>query len=259
MHINNNCYVNKWLELFPQLVHINVWRITRLSLSKFVSELCWSVSTLTSPSPLFDYNRPESRVNFHSSSAETAQPATSLQPARQPGGKPLRSSTSCSRPVFPNSGARWKEPGEGRLAAGLRGGAAARLLRRIEALRHLSPPRITDGFWPSPLIPLAEPGLRGFMYWKNEVLPPLSEGNKILSEGIPTKQVLAPGERLLMVEFGPSLGGLWQRFSGTRTRVGVCADAAARALFASPRDVIRMSARAAQISRVNRHAPLWFE
>lgn len=46
------------------------------------------------------------------------------------------------------------------------------------------------------------------MYWKNEVLPPLSEGNKILSEGIPTKQVLAPGERLLMVEFGPSLGGL---------------------------------------------------
>uniref|UniRef100_A0A3Q2PFY2 LIM homeobox 6a n=1 Tax=Fundulus heteroclitus TaxID=8078 RepID=A0A3Q2PFY2_FUNHE len=28
------------------------------------------------------------------------------------------------------------------------------------------------------------------MYWKNEVLPPLSEGNKILSEGIPTKQVI---------------------------------------------------------------------
>lgn len=28
------------------------------------------------------------------------------------------------------------------------------------------------------------------MYWKNEVLSPLSEGNKILSEGIPTKQVL---------------------------------------------------------------------
>lgn len=32
--------------------------------------------------------------------------------------------------------------------------------------------------------------LRGFMYWKNEVLSPLSEGSKILSEGIPTKQVL---------------------------------------------------------------------
>lgn len=31
---------------------------------------------------------------------------------------------------------------------------------------------------------------QGFMYWKNEVLSPLSEGNKILSEGIPTKQVL---------------------------------------------------------------------
>ncbi|XP_041666196.1 LIM/homeobox protein Lhx6 isoform X2 [Cheilinus undulatus] len=28
------------------------------------------------------------------------------------------------------------------------------------------------------------------MYWKNEVLSPLSEGNKILSEGIPTKQVI---------------------------------------------------------------------
>ncbi|TWW65984.1 LIM/homeobox protein [Takifugu flavidus] len=46
------------------------------------------------------------------------------------------------------------------------------------------------------------------MYWKNEVLPPLSEGNPILSEGIPTKQVPAPGERLLVVGFGPSLGGL---------------------------------------------------
>lgn len=29
------------------------------------------------------------------------------------------------------------------------------------------------------------------MYWKNEVLSPLSEGNKILSEGIPTKQVIS--------------------------------------------------------------------
>ncbi|KAK7896272.1 hypothetical protein WMY93_021597 [Mugilogobius chulae] len=28
------------------------------------------------------------------------------------------------------------------------------------------------------------------MYWKNEALSPLSEGNKILSEGIPTKQVI---------------------------------------------------------------------
>ncbi|XP_071322151.1 LIM/homeobox protein Lhx6 isoform X2 [Trachinotus anak] len=29
------------------------------------------------------------------------------------------------------------------------------------------------------------------MYWKNEVLSPLSEGNKILSDGIPTKQVIS--------------------------------------------------------------------
>ncbi|XP_029921373.1 LIM/homeobox protein Lhx6 isoform X2 [Myripristis murdjan] len=29
------------------------------------------------------------------------------------------------------------------------------------------------------------------MYWKNEVLSPLSEGNKVLSEGIPTKQVIS--------------------------------------------------------------------
>lgn len=29
------------------------------------------------------------------------------------------------------------------------------------------------------------------MYWKNEVLSPLSEGNKIVSEGVATKQVLA--------------------------------------------------------------------
>lgn len=28
-----------------------------------------------------------------------------------------------------------------------------------------------------------------FMYWKNETLAPLSEGNQFLSEGIPTKQV----------------------------------------------------------------------
>lgn len=27
------------------------------------------------------------------------------------------------------------------------------------------------------------------MYWKNEVLAPLSEGNQFLSEGIPSKQV----------------------------------------------------------------------
>uniref|UniRef100_A0A3Q1K6E1 LIM homeobox 6 n=1 Tax=Anabas testudineus TaxID=64144 RepID=A0A3Q1K6E1_ANATE len=33
------------------------------------------------------------------------------------------------------------------------------------------------------------------MYWKNEVLSPLSEGNKILSEGIPTKQVLTLWKR----------------------------------------------------------------
>lgn len=32
------------------------------------------------------------------------------------------------------------------------------------------------------------------MYWKNEVLSPLSEGNKILSEGIPAKQVLTLGK-----------------------------------------------------------------
>uniref|UniRef100_A0A8C8DW51 LIM homeobox 6a n=1 Tax=Oryzias sinensis TaxID=183150 RepID=A0A8C8DW51_9TELE len=32
------------------------------------------------------------------------------------------------------------------------------------------------------------------MYWKNEVLSPLSEGNKILSEGIPTKQSHSEGE-----------------------------------------------------------------
>nr|XP_015222249.1 PREDICTED: LIM/homeobox protein Lhx6 isoform X2 [Lepisosteus oculatus] len=30
-----------------------------------------------------------------------------------------------------------------------------------------------------------------FMYWKNEVLAPLPEGNKLLSEGIPTKQVIS--------------------------------------------------------------------
>ncbi|XP_055064994.1 LIM/homeobox protein Lhx6 isoform X2 [Misgurnus anguillicaudatus] len=30
------------------------------------------------------------------------------------------------------------------------------------------------------------------MYWKNEVLAPLSEGNQFLSEGIPTKQVISP-------------------------------------------------------------------
>lgn len=29
-----------------------------------------------------------------------------------------------------------------------------------------------------------------FMYWKNEVLAPLPEGNKFLSEGIPSKQVM---------------------------------------------------------------------
>jgi len=27
------------------------------------------------------------------------------------------------------------------------------------------------------------------MYWKNEALAPLSEGNQFLSEGIPSKQV----------------------------------------------------------------------
>ncbi|XP_036070488.1 LIM/homeobox protein Lhx6 isoform X2 [Oryzias melastigma] len=32
------------------------------------------------------------------------------------------------------------------------------------------------------------------MYWKNEVLSPLSEGNKIISEGIPTKQSHSDGE-----------------------------------------------------------------
>ncbi|XP_041914570.1 LIM/homeobox protein Lhx6 isoform X2 [Alosa sapidissima] len=30
------------------------------------------------------------------------------------------------------------------------------------------------------------------MYWKNEILAPLSEGNQFLSEGIPTKQVISP-------------------------------------------------------------------
>lgn len=30
---------------------------------------------------------------------------------------------------------------------------------------------------------------REFMYWKNEALSPLSEGSKILSEGLPAKQV----------------------------------------------------------------------
>lgn len=38
--------------------------------------------------------------------------------------------------------------------------------------------------------------LQGFMYWKNELLSPLSEGNKILSEGIPKKQVLTFRTRL---------------------------------------------------------------
>ncbi|KAG5834546.1 hypothetical protein ANANG_G00262630 [Anguilla anguilla] len=32
-----------------------------------------------------------------------------------------------------------------------------------------------------------------FMYWKNEVLAPLPEGNKFLSEGIPVKQVISAG------------------------------------------------------------------
>ncbi|XP_019909147.1 LIM/homeobox protein Lhx6 isoform X2 [Esox lucius] len=32
-----------------------------------------------------------------------------------------------------------------------------------------------------------------FMYWKNEVLAPLPEGNKFLSEGTPAKQVISPG------------------------------------------------------------------
>lgn len=59
-------------------------------------------------------------------------------------------------------------------------------------------------FWrPSPtfpLIPVTDFGdaarLQEFMYWKNEVLSPLSEGNKILSEGIPTKQVPTRWRRL---------------------------------------------------------------
>ncbi|XP_060934442.1 LIM/homeobox protein Lhx6 [Limanda limanda] len=40
------------------------------------------------------------------------------------------------------------------------------------------------------------------MYWKNEVLSPLSEGNKILSDGIPTKQVISvePGASRCSVE-----------------------------------------------------------
>ncbi|XP_036792857.1 LIM/homeobox protein Lhx6 isoform X2 [Oncorhynchus mykiss] len=32
-----------------------------------------------------------------------------------------------------------------------------------------------------------------FMYWKNEVLAPLPEGDQFLSEGIPAKQVISPG------------------------------------------------------------------
>lgn len=43
------------------------------------------------------------------------------------------------------------------------------------------------------------------MYWKNEVLSPLSEGNKILSEGIPTKQVLTLGNGIDFVRKGFNL------------------------------------------------------
>lgn len=73
--------------------------------------------------------------------------------------------------------------------------------------------RMVYKFWrppPSlPLIPRAEFGdtvrlwdSRGsFMYWKNEVLSPLSEGNKILSDGIPTKQVVTLETAVLLCNF----------------------------------------------------------
>lgn len=86
------------------------------------------------------------------------------------------------------------------------GGVGVQAARMVQALPPTAPDRKS-----SPAQHAPSPGddeshslrdsSREFMYWKNEALSPLSEGNKILSEGVPAKQVHTLGQRHLILCF----------------------------------------------------------
>lgn len=87
------------------------------------------------------------------------------------------------------------------------GGVGVQAARMVQALPPTAPDRKSSPAQHAPTPGEDEPhslrdSSREFMYWKNEALSPLSEGSKVLSEGVPAKQVHTLGQRRLVLGFG---------------------------------------------------------
>lgn len=208
------------------------------SVSKFVSEVCWSVSTLPSPSPLFDYNRPESRANFQCSSAETRRSQQQQQQPSSPGVKPLRSGSPCSRD-------RWKDPGgQEALEPGICSGASPPE-DRGSARRVRLNPRMVPGrrSWFRP----PSFGPRGFVHVLEKWSSVPSVGGKQASVRGDSHQAGTRRRRRRRRRGGPGPSGPDRAAVAFFTRLALYS----RLL----RDVTGMCARVARMSRVERHAP----
>lgn len=127
------------------------------------------------------------------------------QPQQHPAPGPPCVCGGHSRCSDPRRRRRWKTRlNPLRSPGGAGGGVGVQAARMVQALPPTAPHRKS-----SPAQHAPTPGddeahslrdsSREFMYWKNEALSPLSEGSKILSEGVPAKQVHTLGQRHLQL------------------------------------------------------------